>query len=74
MYNKSKIEELMEIYEGNLFSSKEQLMETIMGNYLTPEKQGEHVLAKLTQDIFDEFKIEEIWDEAVKKIDTVHQN
>lgn len=67
MYNKSKIEELMEIYEGNLFSSKEQLMETIMGNYLTPEKQGEHVLAKLTQDIFDEFKIEEIWDEAVKK-------
>jgi len=66
MYNKSRLEDLMNSFGGDLFDSKEELMQTIMGNYLTQEKQGDRVLAKLTQDIFDEFKIEEIWDEAVK--------
>lgn len=66
MYNQSRLDELMDSFDGILFSGKDELKELIMGNYLETEKQGDRVLAKLTQDIFDEFKIDEIWDEAVK--------
>jgi len=66
MYNNTRLKELMESFGGQLFDSKEELKQLIMGNYLNPEQQGDRVLAKLTQDIFDEFKIEEIWDDAIK--------
>lgn len=66
MYNNTRLKELMESFGGQLFDSKEELKQLIMGNYLNPDQQGDRVLAKLTQDIFDEFKIEEIWGDATE--------
>ncbi|RXQ89498.1 hypothetical protein EO244_14115 [Ancylomarina salipaludis] len=65
MYNQSRLNELMSSFDGKLFSGKDELKELIMGNYLDIERQGDHVLSKLTQDIFEEFKIGDIWDESI---------
>lgn len=61
-YNNSKITELanQEVYRG-LFSSKEEIIQILIGNYVEEKNLGKRILSKLTKDIWDEFKLDEIW-------------
>lgn len=67
IYNKTRIDDLIKSFDFELFSDKKDLMQLIMGNYMNKEQQGQRILAKLTQDVFDEFKIEDILKENIKK-------
>ncbi|MDQ2178392.1 HNH endonuclease [Marinifilum sp. D714] len=55
IYNDSRIDELLEEYEG-LFSSKEEIIQMIAGNYINEEDLGKRPLSKLTRDIAREVK------------------
>ncbi len=53
-YNKSKINELHKFKTQagtSLFSSKEEVLEFALGNFINEEKIGKRVLAKLTRDL-----------------------
>lgn len=54
-YNKSRLDELQEnIGDGNFFSSNEEILRIVLGNYVTTNNLGKRVLAKLTKDIAEE--------------------
>ena len=61
-YNGSKIDELLddEIF-GGLFESREELIQTIIGNYIEEYDLNKRVLAKLTRDIWQEYGLKDIW-------------
>jgi len=49
--NKSRIDELYKNFEGDLFNSREEVMQSVFLNYLDDQDLGKRPLAKLTQDI-----------------------
>jgi len=55
IYNDTRIDELWEEYK-DLFSSKEEIIQMIAGNYINEEDLGKRPLAKLTRDIAREVK------------------
>lgn len=61
LYTDSKINELINNFHGangiKLFSSKEEIIEMLFGNYLREEKLHERVLAKLTKNIANEMGV-----------------
>jgi hypothetical protein len=61
-YNSSKIDELLndEIF-GGLFESREELIQTIIGNYIEEQHLSKRVLSKLTKDIWEEYGLRDIW-------------
>lgn len=61
-YNGSKIDELLndEIF-GGLFESREELIQTIIGNYIEEQDLNKRILAKLTRDIWQEYGLKDIW-------------
>ena len=61
-YNKNKIDELISknVYPG-LFDSRGEVIRTLIGNYVEEKNLGKRVLAKLTKDIWEEFRLEEVW-------------
>ncbi|WP_102694164.1 HNH endonuclease [Rummeliibacillus pycnus] len=56
IYNDSRIEELLEQFP-DLFESKNEVINSIFMGYVDKESWGKRPLAKLTHDIFEEFKI-----------------
>ncbi len=50
VYNDSRIDELWEQYKG-IFSSREEIIQMITGNYIQDEDLGKRPLSKLTRDI-----------------------
>lgn len=56
IYNDTYVESLYKEWDG-LFSSKEEIKQTLMGNYLTSPDIGKRPLGKLTKDITEELKI-----------------
>ncbi len=61
LYNADKIKELTnETFKG-LFESKEELIQTLIGNYIQENKLNKRSLSKLTKDIWDEFGLKDIW-------------
>ncbi len=60
IYNKKKIDELYSDF-GNLFGSKSQLIDSLIGNYIQNKDLKKRVLSKLTKDIWDEYGLKEIW-------------
>lgn len=62
MYNDTRLTELLNSFDGKLFSGDGELKQIIIGNYMESSQQGNRVLSKLTQDIFKEFKLGTIWD------------
>ncbi|MCT4645777.1 MAG: hypothetical protein N4A74_12385 [Carboxylicivirga sp.] len=61
LYTPKKLEELSGGTFGNLFSSKEELVQTLLSNYIKEEDLNKRVLAKLTKDIWAEFNMDSIW-------------
>ncbi len=55
IYNDTRIDELWEEYK-DLFSSKEEIIQMVTGNYINEEDLGKRPLAKLTRDIAREVK------------------
>jgi 5-methylcytosine-specific restriction endonuclease McrA len=51
VYNDSRIDELWETYGNEIFSSKDEIIQMIAGNYIQNEDLGKRPLAKLTRDI-----------------------
>lgn len=58
IYNKSRIDELYQEYGGTLFKNKEEILQTIVSNYVESKDIDKRVLSKLTKDILEEFRIE----------------
>lgn len=56
VYNNLKIDELLNNYNG-LFSSKEEIIRSVFGNYIDEKEIGKRPLAKLTKDILKELGI-----------------
>lgn len=56
IYNDSKINELLEAFP-EIFSSKDEIINSIFMNYIEKDGWGKRPLAKLTHDIYDEYKI-----------------
>ena len=56
IYNESKLKEMLEGFP-NLFKDREEVMQTLFGNYIHSSKLHKRVLAKLTHDILDEVGI-----------------
>ena len=56
VYNDFKIYELLNNYNG-LFSSKEEIIRSVFGNYIDEKELGKRPLAKLTKDILKELGI-----------------
>lgn len=54
MYNSDYVESLFKEYSGKLFSTKEELLMLLLGNYIQEEDLGKRPLAKLTHDIAEE--------------------
>mgnify|MGYP003624494980 CR=1 FL=1 len=50
VYNDSRIDELLEEYKG-IFSSREEIIQMITGNFIKDEDLGKRPLSKLTRDI-----------------------
>jgi len=61
-YNHSRITELadQDVYK-NLFSGKDEIIQILIGNYVEEKNLGKRVLAKLTKDIWKEFKLDDVW-------------
>lgn len=57
MYSESQIDELYNLYQGSLFASREDVIQTITSNYLSGEHLDKRVLAKLTRDISEELNL-----------------
>ncbi len=53
IYNEDKVKELMSTYP-QLFKTKEDVIKTIVSNYVTNDSLDKRVLAKLTKDISEE--------------------
>ncbi|MBR8644251.1 hypothetical protein KEH51_05205 [[Brevibacterium] frigoritolerans] len=51
--NKTRIDEIYKSY-GDIFKSKDEVMQSIYLNYLDDQNVGKRTLAKLTQDILRE--------------------
>lgn len=56
IYNESRITELYKEY-GELFNSREELIQIIVGNYVNDEELGKRPLAKLIKDISEDLGI-----------------
>jgi hypothetical protein len=56
IYNEARIIELLKLYP-KLFENREVLLRTIYSNYLDENQLGNRPLAKLAEDIFQEFNI-----------------
>ncbi|MGG7198541.1 HNH endonuclease [Clostridium butyricum] len=56
LYNNYKLKEYLNNYK-NLFSSEEEILRIVFGNYVNLELLGNRPLAKLTKDILDELGI-----------------
>jgi hypothetical protein len=60
LYNESKLNELLIVFEVNghkLFDSKEEIIDMIFGDYIHEDKLHTRILSKLTRDVLDEFNI-----------------
>ncbi|HID0867104.1 TPA: HNH endonuclease, partial [Clostridium botulinum] len=53
IYNESRIDELYTQYP-ELFSSREEVMQMVVSNYISDEALGKRPLSKLTKDICEE--------------------
>lgn len=53
-YTDSKIDELVNGFKGSFFTTREEVIEILFGNYLREEKLHERVLAKLKKNIANE--------------------
>lgn len=53
-YTDSKIDELINEFNASIFTTREEIIEMLFGNYLREEKLHERVLAKLTKNIANE--------------------
>jgi len=51
IYNDSRIDELWEQYGNDIFNSKEEIIQMIIGNYIQEEDLGKRPLSKLTRGI-----------------------
>ena len=56
LYNKYKLKEYVDNY-NSLFSSEEEILRIVFGNYVDEKLIGKRPLAKLTKDILQELKI-----------------
>ncbi|MGK0468753.1 MAG: hypothetical protein ACJAX4_004093 [Clostridium sp.] len=56
IYNESRIEELYTQYP-ELFSSREEVLQMVVSNYISDEDLGKRPLAKLTKDICEELRL-----------------
>lgn len=56
IYNDSRINELLEQFP-NVFKSKDEVINSIFMNYIEKDEWKKRPLAKLTHDIYDEYKI-----------------
>ncbi|WP_134703795.1 hypothetical protein [Ammoniphilus sp. YIM 78166] len=54
IYNEDRINELYDLYQGTLFSSKEEIKQMIATNYLEENDLDKRALSKLTKDISEE--------------------
>lgn len=61
-YNETRIVELAnkEPYKG-LFLDREEITQILIGNYVDEMKLPKRVLSKLTKDIWEEFRLDEVW-------------
>ncbi|OKP94303.1 hypothetical protein [Paenibacillus sp. P46E] len=57
MYSDSRIDELYNQYQGTLFSSREDVIQSIVSNYVGYDNLDKRVLAKLTRDIAEELNL-----------------
>lgn len=60
IYNESKLDELLSDFEINghkLFSSKQEILDMVFGDYIHDDKLHTRILSKLTRDILTELKI-----------------
>ncbi|RZK04183.1 MAG: hypothetical protein EOO43_22715 [Flavobacterium sp.] len=61
IYNNSTIKDLFEDYEVRhgvkLFSSEQEIIELIFGNYIHERKLHKRILSKITKDIAEEFGV-----------------
>jgi len=57
VYSESQVDELYNRYSGQLFSSREDVIQMITSNYVRNENLDKKVLAKITQDICEELKL-----------------
>ncbi|CAH1200501.1 hypothetical protein PAECIP111893_01400 [Paenibacillus plantiphilus] len=57
IYSDTQIDELFKKYGGKLFSSREDVIATIISNYATDQNLDKRVLSKLAKDISDELNL-----------------
>lgn len=60
VYNKTRIDELYSQYGGTLFSSREEVVSTIIGNYIDEKDLDKRVLAKFILDISEELGLKKL--------------
>lgn len=56
IYDKNYIDVLFKKYQGSLFKSREELLNLILGNYITEDELGKRPFAKMTRDIWKQIK------------------
>lgn len=61
IYSDKYLEEMYQKY-GPLFSSRREMLETVLGNYVDPEKVNHRPLSKLFKDLTYEFSYKSFWD------------
>ncbi|MBW7473855.1 hypothetical protein K0T92_03740 [Paenibacillus oenotherae] len=57
IYSDTQIDELFKKYGGKLFASREDVIATIVSNYVTDQNLDKRVLSKLTKDISEELNL-----------------
>ncbi|MET3321031.1 UNVERIFIED_ORG: Ni,Fe-hydrogenase maturation factor [Peribacillus simplex] len=57
IYNETRINQLFEEYEGKLFSSKEEVLQLVLGNVIKDEDLSKQPFSKLIKDIAQELGI-----------------